>query len=55
MKRSGTDALATRKLDFASSIDVVFSPNQESDLTSYARYLYNHQGWDMQVWSLAET
>ena len=50
-ERSGTDALSvTRKLDFASSIDVVFSPNQESDLTSYAgRYLYNYQGWDMQV------
>lgn len=50
-ERSGTDALSvTRKLDFASSIDVVYSPSSQSDLTSYAaRYLYNHQGWDMQL------
>lgn len=50
-ERGGTDAVSvTRKLNFASSVDLVFSPNESRDLTSYAaRYLYNYRGWDMQV------
>ncbi|MGF1698816.1 hypothetical protein L4D09_00660 [Photobacterium makurazakiensis] len=47
----GSDAvMGSRKLGFASSVDVVYNPNSDSDLTSYAgRYLFNHQGWDYQL------
>ena len=50
-ERPGTDAvMVSKKLGFASSIDVVFNPNKESELDSYAaRYLFNQRGWDMQV------
>lgn len=50
-ERPGTDAImVTKRLGFASSIDVVFNPNSDRELNSYAaRYLFNHQGWDMQV------
>lgn len=50
-ERPGTDAvMVSKKLGFASSIDVVFNPNKKSELDSYAaRYLFNQRGWDMQV------
>ncbi|MEH6454323.1 MAG: hypothetical protein V7782_14930 [Psychromonas sp.] len=50
-ERAGSDAiLLSRKLGFASAIDVVYNPNSDSDLDSYAsRYLFNNQGWDVQV------
>ncbi|OCH27068.1 hypothetical protein A6E12_00715 [Aliivibrio fischeri] len=50
-ERPGTDAIMiSKKLGFASSIDMVFNPNSNSELDSYAtRYLFNKQGWDMQV------
>ncbi|WP_063662352.1 hypothetical protein [Aliivibrio fischeri] len=50
-ERPGTDAImVSKKLGFASSIDMVFNPNSNSELDSYAtRYLFNKQGWDMQV------
>ncbi|MGF1679968.1 hypothetical protein [Photobacterium minamisatsumaniensis] len=50
-ERPGSDAvMGSRKLGFASSVDVVYNPNSDSDLTSYAgRYLFNHQGWDYQL------
>lgn len=49
-ERSGTDALmVSRKLDFASSAEVVYSPSEDNKLESYAaRYLFNYQGWDIQ-------
>ena len=50
-ERPGSDALMmSRKLGFASSLDVVYSPRSDSDLHSYAgRYLFNHAGWDHQL------
>ncbi|SON48725.1 hypothetical protein [Vibrio tapetis] len=50
-ERSGSDAIAvSRKLGFASSLDLVSSPNEEKELDSYAaRYLFNHDGWDYQA------
>lgn len=50
-ERSGADAvMISRKLGFASSIDLVYNPNQDSDLTSYAaRYLFNTASWDGQL------
>ncbi len=50
-ERGGSDALAlSRKLGFASSIDMVFSPSEQKELDSYAgRYLFNHDGWDYQA------
>ena len=50
-ERPGTDAvMISRKLDFASGLDLVFSPDDESELNSYAgRYLLNHNGWDIQL------
>ncbi|MDD9156872.1 hypothetical protein PVK64_11870 [Aliivibrio sp. S4TY2] len=50
-ERPGTDAvMVSKKLGFASSIDLVFNPSSDSELDSYAaRYLFNKQGWDMQV------
>ncbi|MCW8330778.1 hypothetical protein MD588_18465 [Photobacterium sp. SDRW27] len=50
-ERSGSDAvMVSRKLGFASSVDVVYNPSQDSELESYAgRYLFNRQGWDMQL------
>ena len=50
-ERSGTDAvMASRKLGFASSVELVFNVNQDSDLNRYAtRFLFNHDGWDMQL------
>lgn len=50
-ERAGADAvLVSRKLGFASSLNLVYNPNQDSDLNSYAaRYLFNSDGWDMQV------
>lgn len=50
-ERSGSDAvMLSRKLGFASSVDVVYSPSQDSELDSYAgRYFFNRQGWDGQL------
>ncbi|MFA0440379.1 hypothetical protein BCU70_19630 [Vibrio sp. 10N.286.49.C2] len=50
-ERPGTDAISiSRKLGFASSFDVVYSPNKDSDLQRYsARYLFNYNGWDAQT------
>ncbi|USD64006.1 hypothetical protein [Vibrio sp. SCSIO 43136] len=50
-ERSGSDSIAiSRSLDFASQWDLVYSPNRDTDLDSYAgRYLLNHQGWDAQI------
>ncbi len=50
-ERAGSDALLIkRKLGFASSVEFVANPNQDSDLHSYAlRYLFNNSGWDMQL------
>ncbi|WP_019614932.1 hypothetical protein [Psychromonas ossibalaenae] len=50
-ERAGSDSiLLKRKLDFASSVEVVYNPSQDSDLNSYAgRYLFNQKGWDMQL------
>ncbi|SNX50907.1 hypothetical protein VTH8203_04582 [Vibrio thalassae] len=50
-ERPGTDAISlSRKLGFASSIDLVYSPSKDSNLQRYsARYLFNHNGWDMQI------
>jgi len=50
-ERAGADAvLISRKLGFASSLNLVYNPNQDSDLNSYAaRYLFNADGWDMQL------
>ena len=49
-ERPGTDAvMLSRKLGFASGLDVVYSPDDESGLTSYAaRYMINNSGWDIQ-------
>ncbi len=50
-ERAGSDALlVSKKLDFASGFDVVYSPNTDSELDSYAgRYLANREGWDWQL------
>lgn len=50
-ERSGSDAIAvSRKLGFASSVDLVYSPSEDQALDSYAaRYLFNHDGWDYQA------
>lgn len=50
-ERSGADAvLMSRKLGFASSLDIVYNPSQDSRLTSYAaRYLTNYERWDIQL------
>ncbi|MCW8348471.1 hypothetical protein MD535_21020 [Vibrio sp. ZSDZ65] len=50
-EKSGTDAISiSRKLGFASSLDVVYSPSKDSNLQRYsARYLFNLQGWDVQT------
>ncbi|MBY6185134.1 hypothetical protein KUV89_00570 [Marinobacter hydrocarbonoclasticus] len=50
-ERPGSDAvLVSRKLGFASQVDLVYNPAQDSELTSYAgRYLFNHRGWDGQL------
>ena len=50
-ERSGTDAvMISRKLGFASEVDVVYSPSQDSELHSYAgRYFFNQLGWDIQL------
>ncbi|GAA4876477.1 hypothetical protein [Ferrimonas pelagia] len=50
-ERPGADALIlSRKLGFASQIDLVYNPAKESQLDSYAgRYLFNLSGWDGQV------
>ncbi|WP_299013958.1 hypothetical protein [uncultured Photobacterium sp.] len=50
-ERSGTDAMmASRKLGFASSVEVVYSPSEDNELESYAvRYLFNYEGWDIQL------
>ncbi|WP_299787554.1 hypothetical protein [uncultured Shewanella sp.] len=50
-ERAGADSvLLSKKLGFASALDFVYNPNQDSDLNSYAaRYLLNHDGWDMQL------
>lgn len=47
----GSDAiLLKRKLGFASSVEIVYNPNQDSDLNSLAgRYLFNYASWDMQL------
>lgn len=50
-ERPGSDAIfVSKKLGYASSVDLVYSPNNDSELTSYAgRYLFNYQGWDAQL------
>ncbi|WED29508.1 hypothetical protein L3V77_18980 [Vibrio sp. DW001] len=50
-ERPGTDALSlSSKLGFASSFDLVYSPNEEHHLNSYAmRYLFNVEEWDIQL------
>ncbi len=50
-ERPGTDALSlSRKLGFASRFDLVYSPNEEHHLNSYAvRYLFNVEQWDIQL------
>lgn len=50
-ERPGTDALLlSRKLGFASSFDLIYSPNDEHQLSSYAmRYLFNVEEWDIQL------
>lgn len=49
-ERAGSDSiLIKRTLDFASSIELVYSPNQDNDLHSTAgRYLLNYANWDLQ-------
>ncbi|GAA5188761.1 hypothetical protein [Ferrimonas gelatinilytica] len=50
-ERPGSDALmVTRKLGFASQLDLVYNPDSDSTLSSYAgRYRFNHRGWDGQL------
>ncbi|MGF1726093.1 hypothetical protein [Photobacterium nomapromontoriensis] len=50
-ERSGSDAvMVSRKLGFASAVDLVYSPSSDSERHSYAgRYLFNHAGWDHQL------
>ncbi|MDB1125887.1 hypothetical protein [Vibrio algarum] len=50
-ERPGTDAvLLSKKLGYASNFDVVYSPNKQNQLNSYAaRYLFNVAQWDAQV------
>lgn len=50
-ERAGSDAaLISRQLGFASSIEFVYNPAQDSELDSYAgRYLFNQRGWDLQL------
>ncbi|WP_394145136.1 hypothetical protein [Vibrio atypicus] len=50
-ERAGSDALLIgKKLGFADGIEVVASPNEDSELNSYsARYYGNYQGWDYQL------
>lgn len=50
-ERPGTDAvLVSKKLGFASNLDFVYSPNDDSELNSYAlRHLFNTKGWDIQL------
>lgn len=50
-ERAGSDAvLLKRKLGYASSVELVYNPNQDSDLDSLAgRYLFNYSSWDMQL------
>ena len=50
-ERAGSDALLVqRKLGFASTVEVVYNPNQNSELNSVAgRYVLNQHGWDMQL------
>lgn len=51
VERTGVDALLVKRhLGFASSGEAVFQVDEDSELHSYAgRYLFNQQGWDMQV------
>ncbi len=50
-ERPGSDAISvSKKLGFASSIDLVYSPSKDSNLNRYsARYLFNVEGWDVQA------
>jgi hypothetical protein len=50
-EKPGVDAAEfTYKLGFASELNAVYAPNENSDLDSYAaRYLFNQSGWDAQV------
>ncbi|MFA0165182.1 hypothetical protein [Vibrio breoganii] len=50
-ERPGTDALYfTRKLGYASELNLAFSPSKDSELHSYsARYLFNVSNWDAQI------
>lgn len=50
-EKPGVDAVeATYKLGFASELNAVYAPNDNSDLDSYAaRYLFNRSGWDAQL------
>jgi hypothetical protein len=50
-ERPGSDAISiSKKLGFASSIDLVYSPSKDSNLDRYsARYLFNIEGWDIQA------
>ncbi|WP_248674680.1 hypothetical protein [Shewanella colwelliana] len=49
-ERAGADAvMVSRKLGFASSVELVYNANQDKDLNRYAtRMLFNHGGWDIQ-------
>ncbi len=50
-ERAGSDSMMLKhKLGFASSIEFVYNPNQDSALNSFAgRYLFNYSEWDMQL------
>lgn len=50
-ERSGSDALSIEKqLGFADGVELVYSPNEESDLDRYSiRYYANYKGWDYQL------
>lgn len=50
-ERAGSDSvLVKRELGFASSIELVYNPNKNSELDSLAsRYLFNYNAWDIQV------
>lgn len=50
-ERTGSDAIfLKKKLGFASSVELVYNPNQDSDLTGLAgRYLFNQSSWDIQL------
>ncbi|WED24194.1 hypothetical protein L3Q72_15020 [Vibrio sp. JC009] len=50
-ERPGSDAVSvSKKLGFASQLDLVYSPDSEKELSSYGlRYLLNVSQWDVQL------